>query len=79
MNAALNLSELDGQNVELLPSRTLLSVFIQGVSGSAENAAGSVSNNTVFGTLGTTSGQVFTGGGVGNFGDFFSAFFSGKK
>lgn len=79
MCAALNISEFDGQNAELLPARTLLSVFSQDVTGTAGGATGSVSNGTVFGSLGNTAGQVFTGGATGNVGDFFGAFFSGGK
>ncbi|MGH3823775.1 MAG: hypothetical protein ACRDRA_13245 [Pseudonocardiaceae bacterium] len=79
MCAALNLSEFDDQNAELLPARTLLSVFSQDVAGSVGGATGSASKGTVFGTLGNASSQVFTGGGVGNVGDFFGAFFSGRK
>lgn len=79
MCAALNISELDSQNAELLPARTLLSVFGQDVSGSAGGATGSVSNGTVMGTAGTFTGQVVTGRGMGNVGDFVTGFFFGKK
>lgn len=79
MCAVLNFSELDGQNVELLPARTLLSVFSQDVVGSAGSATGGVSNGTVFGSLGNTSGQVIAGSPIGNVGNFFAAIFSGGK
>ncbi len=78
MCAVLNFSELDGQNVELLPARTLLSVFSQDVVGGAGSATGGVSNGTVFGSLGQTSGQVLAGSPIGNFGNLFAAIFSGK-
>lgn len=78
MCAVLNFSELDDQNVELLPARTLLSVFSQDAVGSVGNATGGVSNGTVFGSLGQTSGQVITGSPIGSFGNFFAAIFSGK-
>ncbi|MGH3697453.1 MAG: hypothetical protein ACRDRX_26305 [Pseudonocardiaceae bacterium] len=78
MRTVLNFSELDGQKVELLPARTLLSAFSQDVVGSVGSATGGVSNGTVFGSLGQTSGQVLAGSPVGNFGNFFAAIFSGK-
>lgn len=79
MSAAQNISELDGQNAELLPARTLLSVFGQDISGTTGGATGSVSNGTVMGTVGNTAGQVVTGRGMGNVGDFVTAFFSTGK
>jgi hypothetical protein len=78
MSAALDFSEVD-QNVELLPARTLLSIFGQDAVGSVGNAAGGVSNGTVFGSVGDTSAAVVNGSPMGTVGNFFSAVFSGGK
>jgi hypothetical protein len=78
MSAALNFSDLD-QNAELLPARTLLSVFSQDVVGSVGNATGGVSNGTVFGSLGNTSGEVVNGSPMGTVGNFVNGFISGGK
>ena len=79
MSDALSFAEIDGQHVELLPARTVLSLFATGGShtggngGSGGNAQGGVGVNVLsgLGVLGTgsASGGDATGGGGGNGGN----------
>lgn len=62
MSDALSSAELDGQQVELLPARTVLSMFAQGIDG------GQASNGTD--SIGTTGIKILNiplipGGGNG--------------
>jgi hypothetical protein len=58
MSDVLSFTELDGQHVELLPARTVLSMFVQGTDG------GQGSNGTDgVGFLGI--GRIIPGGGNG--------------
>jgi hypothetical protein len=57
MAAVLSFSEIAGQHVELLPARTVLSLF---------SAGGSRGGNTGTGTGGTGTGGTGTGGEGGN-------------
>ncbi len=62
MYDALTFTEIGGQHVELLPPRTVLSMFSQDVVGSVGGATGGISNGTAFGSFGDAFGKVFFGG-----------------
>lgn len=68
---ALTFTEIDGQNVELLPPRTVLSMFSQDLVGSAGGATGGISNGTAFGSFGNAAGSVSPNGVFGSFGKVF--------
>ncbi len=58
----LTFTEIDGENVELLPPRIVLSLFSQDLVGSAGGATGGISNGTAFGSFGNAVGSVSPSG-----------------